>query len=71
MRGDYAWLGFGFMSCHNDTNYTLPAVLHGDYGTPTGPCTSEGSGVFRREYTKASVSMDCGRWLGRVETKTN
>eukprot|EP01048_Picozoa_sp_COSAG05_P001753 COSAG05_NODE_61_length_23137_cov_22.080693_4_plen_111_part_00 len=23
IRGEYAWLGFGFLSCHNDTNCAI------------------------------------------------
>ena len=39
-----------------------PPELDLDYGIPTGHCTesSAGSGVFVREWTKASVRMECG-----------
>ena len=30
IRGDWAWLGFGFASCHNDTNYTQPHEVSED-----------------------------------------
>jgi hypothetical protein len=51
---------------HNNTNYTLPAEMQTDYGTPLGPCKAEGRGVFSREWTKAAISMDCDRWEGSI-----
>lgn len=46
-------------------------VLNTDYGTPLGVCTetAAGSGVFTREYTKASVEVDCGMWEGAITMK--
>lgn len=84
VRGEYAWLGLGFVSCHPDTNYTLPsAVFEKDYGVPKGTCTAvrtggaggEGVGwggtkrgvVFRREYTKATVEVDCTRGTANIQ----
>ena len=63
LRGEYAWLGFGFVSCHNDTNYTLPALARQDYGRPLGNCSAlPGSpGVFTRHWTKAIVEVDCAK----------
>jgi len=59
VRGPRAWLGFGWVGC--DRDYPFPAALTTDYGEPTGPCleTAPGSGVFTRDWTKASVRMDC------------
>ena len=48
------------------------AELDVDYGEPTsGVCaeTEEGSGVFAREWSKASVSFDCASWTGSVLMK--
>lgn len=41
--------------------YQRPPELELDYGMPTEQCheTGEGTGVFQREWTKASVAMDC------------
>ena len=39
-------------------------------GVPTGNCSEVGaSGVFVRDYTKASVRMDCNSWSGTVTPK--
>ena len=60
VRGEYAWLGLGFVSCHPATNYTLPSGhFERDYGTPTAACVAAGDGVFRRGYSKVSVEVDC------------
>lgn len=44
-----------------------------DYGEPVGgkPCyeTTEGSGVFKRDWTKASVQWDCAAGHGKVTLK--
>lgn len=70
VRGEYAYLGFGWLGCSKD--WTFPTALSNDYGTPTsGLCTetAPGSAVFSREYTKASVTMDCNTWTGTVSMK--
>ena len=67
VRGDYAWLGFGFLSCHPDTNYTLPQSLRNDPGTPLGQCYNAGGTVFRRKYTRADVELDCSEWRGAMK----
>ena len=73
-RGNYSWLGYGWMGCgcgwsHNDAKpqpepcdfYARPPALDLDYGVPLGLCaeTGQGSGVFTREWTKSTVSVDC------------
>ena len=42
--------------------YVRPPELDLDYGEPIGHCkeTFTNSGVFQREWTKASVQMNCG-----------
>ena len=67
VRGDYAWLGFGFLSCHPDTNYTLPQSMRNDPGTPLGQCYNAGGTVFRRKYTRADVELDCSEWRGTMK----
>lgn len=66
LRGDWAWLGFGFVSCHNNTNYTQPSEFANDYGEPTETCSALGRGVFRRKYTKSTVQLDCRRWKASI-----
>ena len=69
VRGPFAWLGYGWLGCGDDPRgscshgrYVRPAELDADFGEPVGHCqeTKPGSGVFRREWTKARVQMDCG-----------
>jgi hypothetical protein len=66
IRGPYAWFGNAWQGCDN-----IPArrpELDRDYGVPKGACaeTHEGTGIFTREYTKASVAVDCNTWTGTI-----
>lgn len=69
VRGPYAWIGFAWVGCI--TSYEYPANLTLEYGTPTGTCaeTSPGSGVFTRDFTLATATMDCGAYKGSVRLK--
>jgi len=77
VRGDYAWLGYSWVGCANGAEppggggnqYVYPQEFKVDYGTPVGQCseTSSGSGVFKRQWTKASVAMDCNTWTGTIQ----
>ena len=70
-RGPFAWFGYSWMSCIGDfgrggvgmppMNYTFPDELKVDYGAPSGVCkeTAPNSGKFTREYSKATVELDC------------
>lgn len=51
--------------------YPIPAQVTVDYGTPTAPYfeTAPNSGVFQRDYTKASVQMDCNAYKGTIIMK--
>lgn len=57
--------------CVCSKHYLFPEALNADYGEPKGICqeTSAGSGVFTREWTKASVKMDCNTYTGTVTMK--
>ncbi len=59
VRGEYAWLGHGWLGCSRD--YTVPEQFSWDFGEPTELCseTAPNSGVFTRDWTKASIQMDC------------
>ena len=68
VRGQYAWLGYGWLGCGDDSGscehgpYVRPPALDIDYGEPLGHCTEQGtsgSGVFARNWTRAFVKMDC------------
>ena len=47
------------------------SVLNTDYGTPLGICseTAPGSQVFQREYSKATVKVDCAHLTGTIAMK--
>jgi len=57
-RGEHAWLGHAWKGCSR--TYEFPDALNRDYGDPMELCreTASGSGVFTREWTKASIKMD-------------
>jgi hypothetical protein len=66
IRGSYAWLGHSWQGCAQPDadkggGYPFPPEFHADFGVPLGVCaeTAAGSGVFGREFNKASVKMDC------------
>ena len=68
VRGPHAWLGHGWLGCSQDysaaTTGANGAALNADYGEPSALCaeTAAGSGIFTREWTKATVQMDCNAW---------
>lgn len=66
VRGAHAWLGHAWLGCSKQ--YTFPAELNLDYGEPSQLCseTAEGSGIFKRNYSKATVEMDCNKWDATV-----
>ena len=80
-RGPWAYLGTGWVGCapaggpdamgSNDTSYRRPAAWDVDYGEPLGLCQEEpsSSGVFVREWTKATVSIDCRTEETRIVMK--
>jgi hypothetical protein len=69
LRGPYAFLGFGWSGCGNEIAF--PDELRVDYGVPAGLCseTAAGSNVFRREWSKATVEMDCNAYKGTITMK--
>ena len=71
-RGPYAWLGYSWIGCA-EMNFTagLPPSLSLDYGEPQGLCaeTAPGSGVFVREWSQATVQMDCNSWTPTITMK--
>jgi hypothetical protein len=64
IRGPYAWLGSGW----GGGLPKRPEALARDYGAPLGNCSETGAttGVFSREYTKGTVTVDCGSWQARL-----
>ena len=48
-----------------------PFFMIRDYGEPTGLCaeTAHGSLVFTRDWTRATVEMDCNSWTPSITMK--
>jgi len=69
VRGPYAWLGYSWLNCNSTNVPPRPRALDMDYGEPVEACseTAQGSGVFKRKWTKAEVSVDCNTWVGSVK----
>ena len=64
IRGDYAWLGYGWTGVNSP--YYRPPELDIDYGVPTEVCHETELGVFSRRWTKAVVTMDCALFEGKI-----
>lgn len=64
IRGDNAFLGNGWTGCSH--GYEVPPLLHADYGAPLGRAQEITEGVFRREFTKAAVQMDCNSYTPTI-----
>ena len=63
IRGPYGFIGTGWQGC--SLQYERPVLLDSDFGTPLGICTEtvpNKSGVFFREFTTVTVSLDCNSW---------
>jgi hypothetical protein len=69
LRGDYAFLGTGWSGCGKPASF--PDEFKADYGTPTGLCaeTAPNSGIYSRDFTLATVSMDCNTYTPSITLK--
>jgi hypothetical protein len=69
VRGPYAYLGHGWLGCSHE--YIFPEELNLDYGEPTELCdeTAANSGIFVRDWTKATVQMDCNTYTPTITFK--
>lgn len=69
-RGDYMWLGYGWMGC-GPAMHPRPQEWDVDYGVPSGVCaeTGDNTGVFRREWSKATIEWDCHSAKGSITMK--
>jgi hypothetical protein len=74
MRGPYAYFGFGEwgMTWQTSPPLPFPAIIHEDFGEPTGPCTETipgSSQIFVRSFTKANISLNCESYETTVQFK--
>ena len=52
--------------------YHRPAAMDIDYGTPVDAlCKETSAGVFRREWSKATVEVDCNRFSSEIRMKSD
>ena len=70
VRGPYAFLGLGWAGCGGKAEYPAKQ-FNADYGDPLGLCaeTAPRSGVFRRNFTRSVVQMDCNSWTPTITFK--
>lgn len=74
-RGPYAAIGYTWYGCTNGDQAPIrPVEWDQDFGLPEAngaPCaeTGSGTGVFTREYTKATVTWDCAVGHGNIKMK--
>lgn len=70
-RGDYAWIGWGW-GAHPHVGLPRAEGFDQDYGgRAAAPCTERGNatGVFTREYPKATVEWNCHTGRGEIRMK--
>lgn len=71
VRGPSAYLGTGWSGCGKIFEYPIEFSKYGDLGAPSGLCseTAPGSGIFSRDYARATVSMDCASFTPSIVMK--
>merc|ERR1711879_512472 len=76
LRGEFAYLSTGWSGCtgvDKQHQYGWNAEwLDADYGVPIDEIckeTFDGSGIFVREWSKATVQMNCNTWMPKVTFK--
>ena len=47
----------------------LPKAFYVDYGVPQEVCWEASPGVFRREWTKASIELNCESFVAQITLK--
>ena len=68
IRGPHAYLGNGWNGCNHF--YQYPAEqFNADYGEPLGLAKEISSGVFTREWSKATIQMDCNTYTPNITFK--
>ena len=68
IRGKYAYLGNGWTGCSHF--YEYPAEqFNADYGEPLGLAKETAKGVFTREWSKATIQMDCNTYTPKITFK--
>ena len=63
-------MGYGWTGCIDATHtFDRPPEMNRDYGEPLGFCseTAPGSGVWKRPFTKADITMDCASFTATFD----
>ncbi len=66
VRPPYGWLGWGWPS---GQSYWDPIFLL-QVGTPTGLCSEVSTGVFSREYSEGTATLNCNSWTASLPFKS-
>ena len=76
IRGPYAWLGYGWLGCTQGHGRNMPYIRYGlpesiklDYGVPTKHCVEDSPGVFTRDFSKSTVTLDCNTFKPTITMK--
>ena len=71
IRSGYAWLGYSWAGCNRQ--YSRPPMLDSDFGVPQDGqrCKETETGVFNREYTKASIQLDTNTNKATITMKSD
>lgn len=67
IRGPYGYLGWAWKGCSR--NYYFPPEFNVDYGEPKSLCAETSPGIFTREFSKSTVTMDCNNYIGKISMK--
>jgi hypothetical protein len=78
VRSAYSWLGHGWLGTGSNEpqgffTYSFPDELNADFGAALNLCTETvpgSSGVFVREFEKATVQMDCSLFKPTITWKS-
>ena len=77
VRSPFSWLGHGWLGTGASEpqgffTYTFPDALNADFGAALNLCTETQpgvSGVFVRDFERATVQMDCGSFTPTITWK--
>jgi hypothetical protein len=78
VRSEYSWIGHGWLGTGSDEpqgffNYSFPDELNADFGAALNLCTETvpgSSGIFVREFEKATVQMKCDSFTPTITWKS-
>lgn len=66
LRGPYSWLGNGWL--RGDVQWD--PVFLAQVGEPVGSCVQTSSGVFTRQWTYGTTTLNCNTWSATIEAQS-